>query len=72
MEPDRKNSMLNITLYPLSNHRSQNALAKIIDHVNATNTVYPGTTLVMRFKIATMTIAPSQDPDFDTLKNLIF
>ena len=61
MEPDRKNSMLNITLYPLSNNRSQNALAKIIDHVNATNTVYPGTILVMRFKIATMRIAPSQD-----------
>jgi len=61
MIPDEKNSLLNITLYPLSNYRSQNALARIIEQVNATNTVYPATKLVMRFKIATMTTAPSQD-----------
>jgi hypothetical protein len=61
MMPDPENSLLNITLYPLSNLRSQNALANIIDEVNATNTVYPGTKLIMRFKIATMKTAPSQD-----------
>jgi hypothetical protein len=61
MIPDMENSLLNITLYPLSNLRSQNALANIIDGVNATKTVYPGTTLMMRFKIATMTTAPSQE-----------
>ena len=33
----------------------------IIDQVNVTNTVYPGTNLVMKFKITTMRIAPSQD-----------
>ena len=59
--PDMENSILNITLYPLSNNRSQNALEKIINHVNATNTVYPGTMLVMKFKIATMKIAPSRE-----------
>ena len=61
MIPDPENSLLNITLYPLSNLRSQNALANIIDEVNATNTAYPGTKLIMRFKIATMKTAPSQD-----------
>jgi hypothetical protein len=61
MIPDIENSLLNITLYPLSNNRSQKALAKIIDQVNDTQTVYPGTALVMKFKIATMTIAPSQE-----------
>jgi hypothetical protein len=59
--PDYKNSLLNITLYPLSNQRSINALAKIIEEVNATNTVYPDTMLIMRFKNATMTVAPSQE-----------
>jgi len=59
--PDNENSMLNITLYPLSNIRSQRALANIIDEVNATNTVYPGTSLILKFKIATMTSAPSQE-----------
>ena len=59
--PDNENSMLNITLYPLSNIRSQRALANIIDEVNATNTVYPGTSLILKFKIATMTTAPSQE-----------
>jgi hypothetical protein len=61
MIPDYESSLLNITLYPLSNLRSQNALANIIDEVNATNTVYPGTNLKMKFKIATMVIAPGQD-----------
>jgi len=59
--PDIENSLLNITFYPLSSIRSQNALANIIDEVNATNTVYPGTSLIMKFKIATMTTAPSQE-----------
>jgi len=59
--PDEKQSLLNITLYPLSNQRSQQALSKIIDDVNATNTLYPGTTLTMRFNIATMHVAPSQE-----------
>jgi hypothetical protein len=59
--PDTENNLLNITLYPLANNRSQNALAKIIDQVNDTMTVYPGTTLVMRFKIATMGFASSQE-----------
>jgi hypothetical protein len=58
MIPDYENSLLNITLYPLSNLRSQYALANIIDEVNATNTVYPGTMLIMKFKITTMAIAP--------------
>jgi hypothetical protein len=55
--PDMEKSLLNITLYPLSNNRSQTALANIIEEVNATNTMYPGTTLVMRFKIAKCAIS---------------
>ena len=61
MIPDQEHSMLNITLYPLSNIKSQNALANILEEVNASNTVYPGTMLIMNFKIATIPIASSQD-----------
>jgi len=53
--------LMNITLYTLSNLRSQHALAKIIEEVNATNTTYPGTDLTIKFKIATMNFAPSQE-----------
>jgi hypothetical protein len=59
--PDVENRRLNITLYPLANNRGQKALAKIINQVNDTQTVYPGTALVMNFKIATLAIAPSQE-----------
>jgi hypothetical protein len=61
MIPDNENSLLNITLYPPANLRSQNALANIIDEVNDTNTVYPGTMLKMMFKITKMTSSPNQD-----------
>jgi hypothetical protein len=59
--PDETNALLNITLYPLANLRSINALANILDEVNATNTLYPGTNMVMKFKIATLPLAPSQE-----------
>ena len=54
MEVDRKNEVLKITLYPLSNPRSNDAVGKICDTVNATNTIYPGTNLRLIFKIATI------------------
>jgi hypothetical protein len=52
--PDQKNAQLNITLYPLANTRSQKALSSIIDQINATQTVYPGTNMIMKFKITTI------------------
>jgi hypothetical protein len=61
IEPDIGNSTLNITLYPMANLRSQNALTNIIEQINDTKTVYPGTVLIMKFKIATMTTAPSRE-----------
>ena len=61
IKPDLENELLNITLFPLSNIRSHNALANIIDEINATSTVFPGTSLMMRFKIATITTASSQE-----------
>jgi len=52
--PDEEKKLLNIKLYPLANLRSQKALAKIIDDVNDTMTVFPGTNLVMKFQITTL------------------
>lgn len=53
LEVDRENQMLKVDLYPLSNQRSNQAVSKICDTVNQTNTVYPGTNLMLNFKIAT-------------------
>ena len=54
LEVDRENELLKVTLYPLSNLRSNLAVSKICDTVNQTNTVYPGTNLMLNFKIATV------------------
>jgi hypothetical protein len=43
-----------VTLFPLSNQRSNDAVQKICGTVNQTETVYPGTDLKLIFKIATI------------------
>jgi hypothetical protein len=53
MEVDNQKQELRISLYPLSNQRSNEAVSKICDTVNRTNTIYPGTNLRLFFKIAT-------------------
>lgn len=53
LQPDYKNGKLEITLYPLANRRSNQAVGKIIDTLNQTKTKYPGTDLVLFYKIAT-------------------
>jgi len=54
MEVDQKNEWLKITVFPLANQRSNYAVSKICDTVNATNTIYPGTKLRLIFKCATV------------------
>jgi hypothetical protein len=61
MEVDHENGLLRITLYPLSNQRSNEAVAKICDKVNATNTLYPRTNMRLFFKIATSQYEPGQE-----------
>jgi len=53
LEVDKENQLLKITLYPLANQRSNDAVSKICETVNETNTIYPGTDLRLFFKIAT-------------------
>jgi hypothetical protein len=51
--PDYSDNKLHIYLYPPANNRSREAIANIIDTVNRTNTIFPGTNLSMVFNIAT-------------------
>jgi len=53
MEVDREKEELRIDLYSLSNQRSNDAVSKICDKLNATGTIYPGTNLRIIYKCAT-------------------
>jgi hypothetical protein len=53
MEVDNENEELKITLYPLANQRSNEAVSKICETINQTKTIYPGTNLRLCYKIAT-------------------
>jgi hypothetical protein len=52
--PNYQKNELTVTLYPLANHRSLKAVENVIDALNQSHTLYPGTALVMHFKIATV------------------
>jgi hypothetical protein len=54
MEVDREKEELKVTLFPLSNQRSNEAVSKICDILNQTNTVYPDTDLKLIYKITTI------------------
>jgi hypothetical protein len=51
--PDYPNNQLIVTLYPLANQRSNEAIRNVIDTINQSQTRYPGTALNLHFKIAT-------------------
>jgi hypothetical protein len=48
--PDKKNNVLNITLYSLSSNRYNQAVFNLIDILNETETIFPGTNMKMVFK----------------------
>ena len=61
MEVDQQNQELKITLYPLSNQRSNEAVGKICGMINDTKTIYPGTNLRLNCKIATVKSVPCKE-----------
>ena len=61
LEVDHEKEEINITLYPLSNLRSNEAIRKICDTLNATNTIYPDTNFRLNYKIATIDSVPNQE-----------
>jgi len=52
--PDYQNNLLNVKLYTQSNPRMNVAVQKVCQILNETQTVYPGTNLVMNYEIATL------------------
>ena len=54
MEVDQDNEILIITLYPLANQRSNEAVSKICELLNDTKTIYPDTNLKLFYKITTV------------------
>ena len=61
MEVDSEKGELKINLYSLSNQRSNEAVGKICEKLNETNTIYPGTNLRLIYKIATNETVPRQE-----------
>ncbi|MDR1880544.1 MAG: hypothetical protein LBQ78_06385, partial [Tannerellaceae bacterium] len=59
--PDYQNNQLVITLYPLANQRSNEAIRNVIHTINLSQTRYPGTALTLHFKIATIQSVPGQE-----------
>ena len=64
--PDYQNKKLYVTLYPLANPRSNYAIQKVIDEINQINTVYPGTSLTLCFKVATIHPDPAHASESKT------
>jgi hypothetical protein len=61
IEPDYKNGKLYITLHALSTPRYNKALEQLCIELNNTQTEYPGTNLILQYKIAAQDSARSQE-----------
>lgn len=53
IEPDYQNNKLVVKLYSMANPRMNNQIIKMINLLNQTETIYPGTELMLNYKIAT-------------------
>ena len=51
--PDYKNNKLNVKLYSLANPRMNAALEKVCHLLNESETIYPGTDLILNYQITT-------------------
>ena len=64
--PDREQGVLRVQVHPMSNPRSNRAIAHLLDHLNAAEFTYPGTHLRLVYSIAgqaeTPNLAPHQNP----------
>jgi len=58
MEVNERKKELSVTLFPLANQRSNEAVRKVCDIINQTGTVYPGTDLNLMIKVATIESVP--------------
>ena len=64
--PDLEQRLLSVSVHPMSNPRSNRAIAHLLDHLNAAEFIYPGTNLRLVDSIAgqaaTEDSAPDQNP----------
>jgi hypothetical protein len=64
--PDLEKRLLRVQVHPMSNPRSNLAIAHLLDHLNAAEYTYPGTELRLVYLIAgeaeTPNLAPHQNP----------
>ena len=66
LEPDVERQVLEVHVHPMSNPRSNRAIAHLMDHLNAAEFTYPGTSLRLIYSLAgqneTAESVPSQNP----------
>ncbi len=64
--PDLEQAVLRVQVHPMSNPRSNRAIAHLLEHLNAAEFTYPGTNLRLVYSIAgedeTPNLAPDQNP----------
>jgi hypothetical protein len=66
LEPDLERQVLRVHVHPMSNPRSNRAIAHLMDHLNAAEFTYPGTSLRLIYSLAgqddKVESVPSQNP----------
>jgi hypothetical protein len=64
--PDVEQHVLRVHVHPLSNPRSNRAIAHLLEHLNAAEFTYPGTSLRLVYSLAgegaPPDLAPRQNP----------
>ena len=64
--PDMEQKILRVQVHPMSNPRSNRAIAHLLDHLNAAEFTYPGTELRLVYSLAGQTeilnLVPAQNP----------
>jgi transposase len=63
LEPDLEQEKLRVNVHPMSNPRSNRAIAHLLDHLNATEFKYPGTSLQLVYSLAGEGEPPNSAPD---------
>jgi len=51
LEPDIENKILNVTLHSLSNEKANKIVLKLCEHLNETETNFPGTNMRLFYKL---------------------
>jgi hypothetical protein len=66
LTPDLDKRVLGVQVHPMSNPRANRAIAHLLEHLNAAEFTYPGTSLQLIYSIAgqaqTQDLAPDQNP----------